>query len=197
MLQHRMRLVLIGGLSCSGKTTLAESLARQWQAPILRLDDYYLPLTELTFEERTRRNFDAPDILDIEMLSAHVAALAEGRSIEVPDYDFVAFTRSAHSHTVRPREVLIVEGQLALHFPELVSRAETRVFLDVCPEECLNRRIARDVRTRGRTPEEVRMRFNRDVRPMYEAYVLPSRAHATHILSAEECRRMVDGAYVL
>lgn len=197
MLSLRMRVVLIGGLSCSGKTTLAESLARRWHAPILRLDDYYLPLTELTFEERTLRNFDAPDILDVELLCAHVAALSAGRSVDVPTYDFVAFTRAPHTHAVHPHETLIVEGQLTLHFPELVSRAETRVFLDVCPEECLNRRIARDVRTRGRTPEEVRMRFERDVRPMYEAYVSPSRAHATRVLTAEDCRRTVEGAYVL
>jgi len=50
---------------------------------------------------------------------------------------------------------------------------------DVPPAVCLDRRIQRDTQQRGRTPEEVQWRFEKDVMPMYERFVYPSRVWAT------------------
>lgn len=174
-----MRVIAIAGLSCSGKTTLAHRLSREYDAPVIALDDYYLPLSELTFEERTACNFDAPEIFDHLLLAKHLDTLHQGRTIEKPVYDFVEFTRATETQLVAPAATVILEGMYSLHWDSINALTQERIFLDVPPAVCLERRIARDTVHRGRTPEEVRWRFERDVMPMYERFVYPSRVWAT------------------
>lgn len=175
-----MRVIAIAGLSCSGKTTLAQELSRQFDAPVIALDDYYLALSEYTFEERTAFNFDAPEIFDHELLAQHLKTLHKGIAVEKPVYDFVEFTRAQETQLVYPAETVILEGMYALHWESINALCQERIFLDVDPAICLDRRIRRDTAQRGRTPDEVRWRFERDVLPMYERHVYPSRIWATH-----------------
>lgn len=174
-----MRVIAIAGLSCSGKTTLAQTLSRRLNAPIIALDDYYLPLSEFTFEERTACNFDAPEIFDHELLHSHLSRLHRREPIEKPVYDFVEFTRAQEIQVVEPAPTIILEGMYSLFWEPINALTHDRIFLDVAPEVCLQRRIDRDTAQRGRNPEEVRWRFERDVMPMYERFVYPSRRWAT------------------
>jgi uridine kinase len=75
--------------------------------------------------------------------------------------------------------VVIVEGILALHYPELVPCYQFSIYVNAPNEVCLNRRIHRDMRERGRTEESVRAQFHATAQPMADLYVLPSRARAT------------------
>lgn len=186
-----MRIVAIAGLSCSGKTTLAHLFSERLNAPVLSLDDYYDPLSAFTLEERKRRNFDSPDIFDWELLLSHLLELKAGRSIHVPLYDFVEFTRSGERCRIEPPADIILEGQYALFHPDINQLATQRIFLEVDPQICLERRIRRDVEQRGRDPFEVQSRFERDVLPMYERYIAPTRTNATLTITNNEplCRQ--------
>ena len=110
----------------------------------------------------------------------HVKALAGSRAIDCPVYDFATHTR-LHGRTVRmePAPVLLVEGILALHYPELRKLYDFSIYVDAPAAVCLNRRIARDIRERGRTEASVREQYEATTRPMADLYVLPSAAHAS------------------
>ena len=83
----------IAGCSGSGKTTLARELAAQLNATLFPLDFYYNDLAHLTLDERKQVNYDHPDSMEDALLVAHVSALAKGRGIDRPIYDFAAHTR--------------------------------------------------------------------------------------------------------
>ena len=90
-----IHIIAIGGPSCAGKTELSKYLAAMLSAPILPIDAYYINLDQLTVQERSHFNFDEPTALDHYLLRQHIEALAAGRTIERPTYDFRTHTRAA------------------------------------------------------------------------------------------------------
>lgn len=170
----------IGGCSGSGKTTLARELAHELDATLFPLDLYYRDLSQFPLDTRHKRNFDHPDSLESELILEHVRGLSRGEPIERPVYDFSTHSRvSGRTDCVVPGRFVIVEGILALHYAELLPLYTLTVYVDAPHEVCLNRRIHRDLRERGRTEESVREQFHATARPMADQYVLPSRTHAT------------------
>ena len=179
-LPQRPFLIAIAGCSGSGKTTLARELAIQLDATLFPLDLYYRDLSQFPLDSRHKQNFDHPDSLESELLIEHVRALSQGLPIQRPVYDFARHTRVPHSFdSVTPARVVLVEGILALHYPELLPLYDFGIYVNAPNEVCLNRRIYRDMRERGRTEQSVRDQFEATARPMAEQYVLPSEAHAT------------------
>jgi uridine kinase len=81
--------------------------------------------------------------------------------------------------TITPSRVVIVEGILALHYPELVPLYGFSIYVNAPHDVCLARRIHRDMRDRGRTEQSVREQFHATARPMAEQYVIPSQARAS------------------
>jgi len=173
-------LIGIAGCSGSGKTTLASELATQLNATLFPLDLYYRDLSQFPLDERDKRNFDHPDSLESELFIEHIRDLAQGKPIQRPVYDFSRHARVAGAFdTITPSGLIIVEGILALHFPELPTLYDFSIYVDAPNELCLKRRIYRDMRERGRTEESVRAQFEATAKPMADLYVLPSRRLAT------------------
>lgn len=170
----------IAGCSGSGKTTLARELTTQLSATLLPLDFYYRDLSHLPPEERSTQNFDHPDSLESHLLIEHVEALSACTTIHRPIYDFATHTRVPGSfETIQPSPVLIVEGILALHYEALRPLYDFSIYVNAPHALCLTRRIARDIRERGRTEASVREQYESTARPMADLYVLPSAAHAS------------------
>jgi uridine kinase len=170
----------IAGCSGSGKTTLARELATQLNATLFPLDLYYRDLSQFPLDTRHKRNFDHPDSIESELIIEHVRALANGRPIQRPVYDFKTHSRVAGAFdTIVPGNAVIVEGILALHFEELLPLYNFSIYVNAPHDVCLTRRIHRDVRERGRTEESVREQFEATARPMADLYVVPSAAHAS------------------
>ena len=174
-----MRSTVVGvvGGSQAGKTTLVNGLVGSLPdgATVLSFDEYYHDLAHLSPGERAVVNFDHPDSLDDDLLLSHLDGLLAGRPADVPVYDFATHTRTGRSRRVDPRPVVIVDGILVLAFPAIRERLHLSVFVDAPAEVRLARRLDRDVRERGRTPEGVRAQFAATVAPMHEAHVLPCR----------------------
>jgi uridine kinase len=170
----------IAGCSGSGKTTLARELATQLEATLFPLDLYYRDLSHFPLDAREKRNFDHPDSLESELFIAHIRSLAAGETIQRPVYDFATHSRVADAYEpIAPARFVLVEGILALHYPELLPLYDFSIYVDAPNEVCLNRRIYRDMRERGRTRESVIAQFEATAKPMADLYVLPSQAHAT------------------
>ncbi|MGC1298730.1 MAG: uridine kinase [Alloacidobacterium sp.] len=180
---HGPVIIGVAGCSGSGKTSLAQELARELEGSHFHLDHYYRDLSHLSYEERCRENFDHPDALESELLVAHVRQLAAGHSLARPQYDFSAYTRIAGAFApVYEPHFLVVDGILALHYGALRRLYHLSVYVDTPDGICYQRRLARDVQDRGRTPESVAKHYAETVRPMAEQFVRPSAAYADLIV---------------
>lgn len=176
-----MKPVIVGiaGGSGSGKSTLTHLLCHiMGEVAVVRQDDYYLPHDAMPLAEREKINYDSPDALDSALLREHIRALKAGRGILSPVYDYALHTRAGHTRAVESAPVVIVEGMLVLADEELRALCDLTVFVDVPEDERLSRRIARDVRERGRSEQGVKAQFERTVKPMHEAFVEPSAKYA-------------------
>ena len=188
-------LIGVAGPSCAGKGTLAAHLVSRFNAStpdavgsvaaVLSLDSYYRSLSHLEASERARYNFDTPHAIDSDLLLQQVRQLREGRTVECPVYDFVAHTRARRSIEFAPRPFIVMEGLFALYWEELRALLGTKVYVDLGEELCLERRIERDVRERGRTRESALLQYQTTVAPMARRYVYPARAHADLLVSGD------------
>lgn len=176
-------LIGIAGPSGAGKSRLAEALAERLSAPILSLDSYYREYPDLPFAERARINFDEPAALDSALLLEQLACLAQGGEIAVPVYDFATHNRVPERILLRAGECVILEGLFTLYWEEIRALLAVKVFVATGDDVCYGRRLERDTRERGRSPESVRWQYDTTVRPMAERYVLPSRQFADVVVS--------------
>jgi uridine kinase len=185
-------LVGIAGPSCSGKTEIARLVAATLQSPVLSLDSYYVDLSHLTWEERERVNFDAPESLREDLVAAHVEALSRGVAIEKPVYDFARHCPNDEVELIHPASFVLIEGLFTLHWESVRKNLALRVFVAASHHVCLDRRLKRDVEERGRTPKCVLAQYEATVRPMCDRYVNSSLPAATLVLDGEQ--PIVDSA---
>lgn len=179
------RIIGIAGPSGSGKSELSRRLSALTGAPIVSLDSYYADLGHLPLAERAKTNFDDPASLDLPLLLEHARKLAEGQAVEIPRYDFATHTRTDGSDLVTPAPVVIIEGLFTLFWNELRELLDTRIYVDLEDETCYSRRLARDVRERGRTPECVATQYATTVRPMAEKFIWPTKRHADLVIRGD------------
>ena len=155
-----MNVTVIGvaGGTGSGKSTLVKRLQEAFvgdDVVTLCHDYYYKAHPELTYEERTKLNYDHPQAFDTEMLVEHIKALKNNVPIEHPVYSFVDHDRTSESVSVKPSKVIIVDGILIFENKELRDLMDIKVYVDTDADIRLARRILRDVCERGRTMQSV------------------------------------------
>jgi len=174
----------LAGGSGSGKTTIAEEVVDRLdgRVALLHHDAYYRNMVELTFEERTRVNYDHPSSLETELLITHLESLRSELAIDHPVYDFTEHLRSADTVRVEPARVVVVEGILVLGDARLRSELDLKIFVDTDPDLRLARRLERDISERGRSVESVIAQYFATVRPMHLEFVEPSRRYADLII---------------
>jgi uridine kinase len=174
----------IAGGSGSGKTTVAESLVERLDGKVslIQHDSYYRHMPHLSFEDRTRVNYDHPSSLETELLVTHLETLRSGTAIERPVYDFSSHLRASDTVLVEPAPVVVVEGILVLAEAGLRSELDLKIFVDTDPDVRLARRLERDIQERGRTVESVIAQYFATVRPMHLEFVQPSMRHADLII---------------
>ena len=182
----------IAGGTGSGKTTLMDNLIRQFSGDvtILSHDNYYRRHDELTYEERCKLNYDEPAALETDLMAMHLDQLRNGQAIDCPVYDFTRHNRSDETIHLVPKGVIIVEGILIFENQPLRDLMDVRIFVDTDSDVRLCRRIARDVRERGRSLESVLTQYQDTVKPMHEMYVEPSKKFA-HIIVPEGGKNLV------
>jgi uridine kinase len=186
--------VLIGitGGSGSGKTTLAH-LIQAWvqsklnmDCELLSQDHYYIDQSKRFTGDGESVNFDHPDALDWFHLANHLEELKQGRSVEIPVYDFSTHKRSAETTLLGSSSVILVDGTLILSQPNIRKYFKEVLFVDTPEEIRYARRLNRDTHERGRTPEGVRKQFLNHVKPMHDLYVEPFKSLATQIVSGTD-----------
>jgi uridine kinase len=174
----------VAGGTGSGKSTLVKRLQEAFKDDVATIchDYYYKAHPELTYEERTKLNYDHPQSFDTDMMVEHIKTLKNNVPIERPVYSFVEHNRTDEKVLVKPSKVIIVDGILIFENKELRDLMDMKVYVDTDADIRLARRILRDVRERGRSMESVITQYTSTVKPMHEEFVEPSKKYADVII---------------
>ncbi len=174
----------IAGGTGSGKTTITRKLVQRFgsDVSVIYHDNYYKAHHDMSYEQRSKLNYDHPDAFDTYMLIDALRELKKGHSVVCPEYDYTIHDRSDRTVTIQPAKVVIVEGILIFQNRELCRQMDVKIFVDTDADVRILRRITRDVRDRGRSLESVVNQYLTTVKPMHEMFVEPSKRNADIII---------------
>ncbi len=180
-----MLVIGIAGGSGSGKTTVVNAITEKLKERVVVIpqDSYYKDSSHLPMEVRQQINFDHPDAIDFKLLCDQLKDLKNGKAIEQPVYSYITCSRSkTETVTVKPAEVIIIEGILVFTCKELRDQMDIKIFVDADDDDRLMRVMARDILERGKTVETVIERYTKTVKPMYLQFIEPSKRYADIII---------------
>ena len=171
-----VRVVLIAGPSSSGKTSTShklclELLAQGKQPVALSLDNWYLNGDVIPLDENGKRDDESIYALDIKQLEEDLKALIAGKEIALPTFNFAEERREYLGETLQLEDdtIMVIEGIHALN-PLLTEHIDPeckyRIYAAPMSPVTLDghkwvptsvhrllRRISRDYRTRGKSPQ--------------------------------------------
>jgi uridine kinase len=129
--------IAIDGCAASGKTTLAQKLSNMFNASVIHMDDFFLPL-----EKRTEERLNAPGgNIEYERFKEEVVNNLDN------DFTYKAFNCSIMKVDkevfVKKTNLLIIEGSYSLH-PYFGKYYDLSIFLDIDKDEQINRIRNRD-----------------------------------------------------
>jgi uridine kinase len=183
--QGKVFVLGLAGPSGSGKSTVARCVASRLGAHVMSMETYAVAVNHLSYEDRSRRNYDEPDATDVPLLETHIRKYAAGHDIEAPIYDFAQHLRvNNRTEHVVAKPLLIVEGILALHFAELRPHYNLAIYLEAPDDVCFRRRKVRDITERQRSLEFITWQYENTVLPAARRYCLPSKRYADLVLDS-------------
>uniref|UniRef100_A0A8C4S2Y4 uridine/cytidine kinase n=1 Tax=Erpetoichthys calabaricus TaxID=27687 RepID=A0A8C4S2Y4_ERPCA len=178
-------LIGVAGGTASGKSSVCGKIMEllgqneidhhQRQVAILSQDSFYRVLTA---EQKTKAlkgqyNFDHPGAFDNELILKTLREIMEGKTVQIPVYDFVTHSRKEESVTVYPADVVLFEGILMFYSQEIRDLFQMKLFVDTDADTRLSRRVLRDITERGRDLEQVLAQYITFVKPAFEEFCLP------------------------
>tara|TARA_Y100001960_G_scaffold317613_1_gene386179 strand:+ start:66 stop:680 length:615 start_codon:yes stop_codon:yes gene_type:complete len=178
----------ISGGTGSGKTFLTKKIietSMTTNIAVIEQDAYYKDLSHMPYEDRIKQNFDHPDSIDVDLFETQLQQLINGEAIKIPTYDFSNHIRSNKTKEIPYSSIIIVEGIFVLYYLQLRKLYTIKVFIDTSEKVRFQRRMDRDIKERGRTPESVKLQYDSTVSPMHEKYIEPSKDHADLIVQEE------------
>lgn len=196
--RDKVKAVFIAGPSSSGKTSSSLRLALQCRVlgmvpKVIELDNYFVDREHTPKDSDGNYDFEALEAMDLKLLNSQLNDLFAGKEVELPRFDF----KEGHSVpsgkriSLGDKEILIMEGIHALDpamVPDVDNSRIFRVYASALTslnidennnistsDNRLLRRMVRDNRVRGITPEETIMRWqsvrrgeNRNIFPFQE-----------------------------
>ena len=171
------KIVMIAGPSSSGKTTFSHRLSIQLKAKGLKphpiaVDNYFVNRVDSPRDENGNYNYEVLECLDVALFNQNMTDLLAGKTVEMPEYNFVKGQREYHGDflTLGPDDVLVIEGihclneKLSYALPrknkfKIYISALTQLNIDEhnripTTDGRLLRRIVRDARTRGASAQD-------------------------------------------
>ena len=110
------RIVLIGGPSCSGKTTFSKRLCIQlrvngFRPVVISTDDFFVDREHTPRDEEGNFDFEAFETIDYRYLNGVIRDLFKGRPVQMPRFDFSSGSRkTGESLTLAKDQIIILEG---------------------------------------------------------------------------------------
>ena len=185
---HSMVNIAIAGITCSGKTALANAVRKYFSdkhaVAIVSQDDYFKNLPDIP---RAREGYltDSIDAFWTVEFKHDVQQLLQNGVVTMPIYDVATNTRVAKYKIVRVGKVNVFEG---LHTIRLLKGLDDciNVFVDTEIETCLERRIARDTSKFGVPEARIRQYWDDCIKPMCERFIFPQKSYADIIISRKD-----------
>ncbi|KDP31436.1 hypothetical protein JCGZ_11812 [Jatropha curcas] len=168
--QNNDGIILVGlaGPSGAGKTVFTEKVLNFMPSVAVISMDNYNDASRIV-----DGNFDDPRLTDYDTLLKNVQDLREGKSAEVPIYDFKSSTRIGYRTVEVPTSrIVIIEGIYALS-EKLRPMLDLRVSVTGGVHFDLVKRVLRDIQRAGQAPEEIIQQISETVYPMYKAFIEP------------------------
>jgi Uridine kinase len=180
--RHSCRIVMMSGPSSSGKTSSSLRIAQQARVlglkpKVIELDNYFVNREDTPLDENGQRDYESLGAMDVAFLNQQLNDLLAGKEVELPTFDFKQGRRVFQGNSLKMEEgdILFMEGIHALN-PDLTPDVpRDRIFniyisaLSALPggekdhgsttDKRLLRRIVRDNRTRGISPEDNILRW--------------------------------------
>ena len=174
----------IAGGTGSGKSTLTQRIVQRFgeEITVVHHDDYYKRHDKMTYEERSKLNYDHPNAFDTVLLVEHLKELKQGKPIQCPIYDYTIHNRSQNWKMIYPTSVIVVEGIMIFQDKELCDMLDIKIYVDTDADIRILRRIRRDVQERARSLDSVINQYLDTVKPMHEQFVEPSKKNADIIV---------------
>lgn len=172
---NNIRLICIAGPSASGKTTSAHRLRIQLQVFgkrvfIISLDDYFVEREKTPKDEKGNYDFEAIEALDLDLINESLVSLFDGEEVEIPKFNFFTGKRErGRRMRIKDGDIIVIEGIHGLN--EMVTKSipeynKWRIYVSPLTginldrhnrtsttDNRLVRRLVRDYRTRGKSPE--------------------------------------------
>ena len=152
-----IRLILIAGPSCSGKTTTSSTLSKLLfenagiTTHTISIDDFYKDVEFLPGETFADKDFEALDSIDLDLLHTCLHDLSLGKTVDIPLFDFEKTYRDGIRSTITlgDNDIAIIEGLHALNpaiYENFVEKNKIcSVFLD-CHDGEMNNKHERFIR---------------------------------------------------
>ena len=197
--REQLRVVLISGPSCSGKTTFSKRLSIQLLAhgvsPFpLAMDDYFVNRDLTPLDEDGQPDFESIRALNLDRLSDDLQSLVNGKKVNLPHFDFIA-GRSIPGKEIQlqSNQIIIMEGIHGLNpelFAEIPDIHAFRIYVSALTQLNLDRynristtdtrllrRVVRDARERGYSAYQTIQRWE-SVRRGEKRYIFPYQENA-------------------
>lgn len=178
----QVKAVFIAGPSSSGKTSSSLRIALQCRVlglvpKVIELDNYFVNREHTPKDSEGNYDFEALEAMDLKLLNSQLNDLFAGKEVELPKFDFKAGRSmpSGKRISLGEKEILIMEGIHALDpamVPDVDNSKIFRVYASALTslnvdennnistsDNRLLRRMVRDNRVRGITPEETITRW--------------------------------------
>ena len=198
--RDRVKIVFIAGPSSSGKTSSSLRLSQQlrilgMKPKVIELDNYFVSRDRTPLDDDGEFDFEALEAMDLELLGNHLNTLLDGGKVEIPRYDFKQGRPFFEGNFMEldENDILVMEGIHALDPAMVPSVDQTRIFrvyasaltsLNVdennnisTTDNRLLRRMVRDYRYRGTSPEATILRWP-SVRRGENKYIFPFQENA-------------------
>ena len=198
--RDRVKIVFIAGPSSSGKTSSSLRLAQQlrilgMEPKVIELDNYFVSRERTPIDDDGEYDFEALEAMDLELLGNHLNTLLAGGKVEIPRYDFKQGRPFFEGNFMEldENDILVLEGIHALDPAMVPSVDQSRIFrvyasaltsLNVdennnisTTDNRLLRRMVRDYRYRGTSPEATILRWP-SVRRGENKYIFPFQENA-------------------
>lgn len=175
--RSHVKFVMIAGPSSSGKTTFSHRLSIQLKARGLKphpiaLDNYFVNRDFTPRDADGKYNFECLEAIDVEQFNTDMCELLDGKTVEMPTYNFKTGRREYNGNTLTlgEEDILVIEGIHGLNDKmsyALPKESKFKIYISALTslnvdehnripttDGRLLRRMVRDDRTRGITAKQ-------------------------------------------
>ncbi len=171
-----VKFILIAGPSSSGKTTFSHRLSIQLRVngltphPIA-VDNYFVEREDTPRDENGDYDFEALETVDLDLFNRQMQDLIDGKEVVIPTFNFITGHKEFGDKTKKlgPNDVLVIEGIHCLNpkmTEKLADENKFKIYISALTQLNVDehnripttdgrliRRMVRDARTRGTSPQ--------------------------------------------